>query len=122
MVPDLTPATYRKIGSKSVHQLDDALDGCDVVMTLRIQRERIGASLVPSLRGVSRSLRSQGDPYGPNPNMVVLHPGPVNRGVEVDDEVADHERSDSRPGHEWRCSFGWQSFICLPLRKARDLI
>ncbi|HMR77310.1 MAG TPA: hypothetical protein PKD61_19505, partial [Polyangiaceae bacterium] len=66
----------------------------DVVMMLRIQRERLGAALFPSLREYSKV-------YGlstarlalAKPDAIVMHPGPMNRGVEISDEVADGPRS-----------------------------
>jgi aspartate carbamoyltransferase catalytic subunit len=76
------------------HDLDDALADTDVVYLLRIQRERIGDSLFPSIReyamqwGLSteRAARLK-------PDTLVMHPGPMNRGVEIAGEVADSARS-----------------------------
>ena len=73
---------------------DSALDGVDAVMMLRLQRERMEQGLVPSLEEYHRD-------YGLTeerlqraaPDAVVLHPGPMNRGVEIDDEVADGPQS-----------------------------
>lgn len=76
-------------------RLSDALDGAHVVMALRLQTERQERGLLPSLREYSRcwgitasSLRSA------HPDALVLHPGPMNRGVEISPEVAD-----GRAGH-----------------------
>jgi aspartate carbamoyltransferase catalytic subunit len=74
--------------------LDDALDQADVVMMLRLQRERMDEGLVPSLEAYHRDwaltrarlARARGD-------AIVMHPGPMNRGVEIDDEVADGPQS-----------------------------
>lgn len=74
--------------------LDEALDGADVVYTLRMQRERMTEALVPSLReytarwGITapRAARL-------GPDAIVMHPGPVNRGVEIEAVVADGPRS-----------------------------
>jgi aspartate carbamoyltransferase catalytic subunit len=76
------------------HDLDDALADTDVVYLLRIQRERIGDSLFPSIReyamewglSVERAARLK-------PDTLVMHPGPMNRGVEIAGEVADSARS-----------------------------
>ena len=73
---------------------DSALDGVDAVMMLRLQRERMEEGLVPSLEQYHRD-------YGLTeerlrraaPDAVVLHPGPMNRGVEIDDDVADGPQS-----------------------------
>jgi aspartate carbamoyltransferase catalytic subunit len=71
------------------------LDGADVVMMLRLQRERMNAGLVPSPREFFRF-------YGldaaklrhARPDAIVMHPGPMNRGIEIDSAVADDpERS-----------------------------
>jgi aspartate carbamoyltransferase catalytic subunit len=74
--------------------LDAALDGIDVVMMLRLQRERMQEGLISSIDdyhrdyglGVERLRRAA-------PDAVVLHPGPMNRGVEIDDAVADGPQS-----------------------------
>lgn len=74
--------------------LDAAIDGVDALMMLRLQRERMAEGLVPSLEayhrdyglGMARLQRAA-------PDAVVLHPGPINRGVEIDDAVADGPQS-----------------------------
>ena len=71
-------------------RVEDALAGADVVMVLRIQRERQGAAFLPSLREYAVH-------YGLNakrlslaaPDAIVMHPGPMNRGIEISSEVAD---------------------------------
>jgi aspartate carbamoyltransferase catalytic subunit len=76
------------------HRLEDAVKGADAVMMLRIQQERIGEPLFPSLREYSRV-------FGLGvraaellaPHAVILHPGPINRGVELSPELADGPRS-----------------------------
>ncbi|QWP76528.1 aspartate carbamoyltransferase catalytic subunit [Lysobacter sp. K5869] len=76
------------------HDLDAALDGVDAVMMLRLQRERMEEGLVDSLEDYHRD-------YGLTaarlkraaPDAVVMHPGPMNRGVEITDEVADGPQS-----------------------------
>jgi aspartate carbamoyltransferase catalytic subunit len=79
----------------SVHdRLEPALEGADVVMMLRIQTERMGAGLFPNAREYSRY-------FGLNerrlalakPDAIVMHPGPMNRGVEIDPSVADGPRA-----------------------------
>jgi aspartate carbamoyltransferase catalytic subunit len=84
-----------RAGAAAFTDMDEGLAGCHVVMMLRIQRERMEEALSGSLRDFSAR-------YGLNmerlnragPTAVVLHPGPINRGVEIDDQVADHpERS-----------------------------
>ncbi len=75
-------------------RIEPAIEGADVVMMLRIQQERLGASLFPSLREYSRVYgldrrkldRARSD-------ALVMHPGPMNRGVEIDGALADGPRS-----------------------------
>jgi aspartate carbamoyltransferase catalytic subunit len=75
-------------------RLEPALEGADVVMMLRIQNERLGGSLFPTLREYSRffGLTKQRLELA-HPEAIVMHPGPMNRGVEISDDVADGERS-----------------------------
>lgn len=90
LLPD--PATLH--GCTVSHDLDAALEGVDAVMMLRLQRERMDDGLVASLEGYHRD-------YGLDARRmacaaagaVVLHPGPINRGVEITDEVADGPQS-----------------------------
>ena len=74
--------------------LDAALDGVDAVMMLRLQRERMVDGLVASLDGYHRDFGlTAGRLRRAAPGAVVLHPGPMNRGVEIDDAVADGPQS-----------------------------
>ncbi len=81
-------------GCSVSEDLDAALEGVDVVMMLRLQRERMQEGLIDSIDEYHRN-------YGLSmqrlrraaPDAVVLHPGPMNRGVEIDDEVADGPQS-----------------------------
>ena len=90
----LLPAAAEMDGCRFGHDLDAAVEGVDVVMMLRLQRERMAEGLVESLEDYHRD-------YGLTavrlrraaPDAVVLHPGPMNRGVEIDDDVADGPQS-----------------------------
>ena len=90
LLPD--PGTLS--GCTVSHDLDAALEGVDAVMMLRLQRERMDDGLVESLDdyhrqyGLTASRLRRADP-----GAVVLHPGPINRGVEITDEVADGPQS-----------------------------
>jgi aspartate carbamoyltransferase catalytic subunit len=92
--PTMIPTGIEELGVKPCSSLDEALEGAHVICMLRIQRERLEGALFPSVREYSRT-------YGLNlerlrrarPDAVVLHPGPVNRGVEIASEVADAEPS-----------------------------
>jgi aspartate carbamoyltransferase catalytic subunit len=75
-------------------RVEPALEGADVVMALRIQRERLSGALLPSMReyarlfGISASRLARA-----KPDAIVMHPGPINRGVELDGAIADGPRS-----------------------------
>lgn len=74
-------------------RLEEALEGCDVAMALRIQMERQGRNLFPSVREYHEMFgirRSHLDQYK---DLLIMHPGPVNRGVELATDVVDHERA-----------------------------
>ena len=86
----LIPAGLHRPGVRTTAVIDEALDGADVVMMLRIQQERMHGHFIPSLREYftlfgltpARLRRAKED-------VIVMHPGPMNRGVEIDSEVAD---------------------------------
>ena len=88
------PAAARRRRCAVSHDFDAALEGVDAVMMLRLQRERMAEGLVDSLEDYHRDYgltaarlrRAAAD-------AVVLHPGPMNRGVEIDDDVADGAQS-----------------------------
>jgi aspartate carbamoyltransferase catalytic subunit len=76
------------------HDLDRAIEGADVVMALRLQRERQASGLIPSLREYSRLYQITGDRLArAKPGAFALHPGPINEGVEISAEVAHGARS-----------------------------
>jgi aspartate carbamoyltransferase catalytic subunit len=90
----LMPAGVETLGVKVFHELEPALEGVDVVMLLRIQRERLEGPLLPSLREYSRTWGvSQKHLSVTAPHAIVMHPGPMNRGVEINSALADGERS-----------------------------
>jgi aspartate carbamoyltransferase catalytic subunit len=78
-------------GSVSVHdRLEPALQGADVVMMLRIQKERIGGALFPNTREYARYFGLSPRRLAlAKPDAIVMHPGPLNRGIEISPEVAD---------------------------------
>lgn len=75
------------------HRLDEALEGADIAMALRIQMERQGRNLFPSTREYHEQYGIKLDHLTRYPDLRVMHPGPVNRGVELASEVVDHERA-----------------------------
>ncbi|MBD3162397.1 MAG: aspartate carbamoyltransferase catalytic subunit [Candidatus Eisenbacteria bacterium] len=90
----LLPAEIEKAGVRVKSRLEEALDGADVVNVLRLQLERMRGGFLPSLReyaatwGITRERLALC-----SPNVRVMHPGPINRGVEISDEVADSRES-----------------------------
>lgn len=90
----LMPARAESLGAKLYHRLDEALEGVDVIMLLRIQRERLEGPLLPSMREYSRYFGvSQRHLELASPRAIVMHPGPMNRGVEIHPALADSDRS-----------------------------
>jgi len=91
--PTLLPYQASTLGVRITHNLEEALEGCDVVMALRMQRERQGAGLFPGIREYHTLYGIKLAHLACYPELLVMHPGPVNRGVELASEVLDHERS-----------------------------
>jgi len=76
------------------HDLDRAIEGADVVMALRLQKERQASGLLPSLREYSRLYQVNSERLArARPGAVVMHPGPMNEGIEISAEVAHGARS-----------------------------
>ncbi|EDY87097.1 aspartate carbamoyltransferase [gamma proteobacterium HTCC5015] len=90
----LLPKSIGELGATRYHDFDRALEGLDVVIMLRLQRERMGTSLLPSQSEYFRE-------YGltqrrvdlAKPDALIMHPGPTNRGVEIAADVADGPQS-----------------------------
>lgn len=88
--PTLVPAEIADLGVTVFHDMKQGLEGADVVMMLRLQRERMNKGQVPSAREFFRfyGLDAAKLAYA-KPDAIVMHPGPMNRGVEIDSSVAD---------------------------------
>ena len=88
--PSLLPAALDRFNVEVFTNFDEALEGSDVVMMLRLQNERMNGNFIPSPReyhhlyGLSRERLARA-----KDDALVMHPGPMNRGVEIDSEVAD---------------------------------
>ena len=88
--PTLMPVGIERMGVGVHHQMAEGLDGADVVMMLRLQTERMNGAYLPSAReffhlyGLDRKRLALA-----KPSALVMHPGPMNRGVEIDSDVAD---------------------------------
>ncbi|MGY8956180.1 MAG: aspartate carbamoyltransferase catalytic subunit, partial [Alphaproteobacteria bacterium] len=88
--PTLIPPAMERLGVEVFHDMRAGLEGCDIVMMLRLQRERMEGSFVPS---VHEYFKFYGLDYDKlkhaKPDALIMHPGPMNRGVEIDSDVAD---------------------------------
>jgi aspartate carbamoyltransferase catalytic subunit len=88
--PTLLPAAIERLGVEVFYDMRKALAGCDIVMMLRLQTERMHGSFVPSIReyfhffGLDRDKLSAA-----KDDALIMHPGPMNRGVEIDSDLAD---------------------------------
>ena len=90
----LIPKGIDKLGAKLCKTREEALVGADVVMGLRIQLERQQAGNFPSLAEYAHFYGIDSKALAlANPNAIVMHPGPVNRGVELTGKVIDHKQS-----------------------------
>ncbi len=88
--PALMPAGVEAMGAAVFHDFDAALDGADVVMMLRLQSERMSGQFIPSAREYHHLYGLTKQRLGlARRDALVMHPGPMNRGVEIDSEVAD---------------------------------
>jgi aspartate carbamoyltransferase catalytic subunit len=89
--PTLIPPQVQELGVKVSHRLEDAIRDVDVIMMLRLQQERMSAGLIPTLREYARYWGLSLDRLQANarPDVLIMHPGPVNRGIELSPEVAD---------------------------------
>jgi aspartate carbamoyltransferase catalytic subunit len=90
----LMPQEIEAMGVEVSHVVEEALEGADVVNVLRIQKERLESNLLPSLREYAVRFSVTRDRLRrARPDVVVMHPGPMNRGVEIAQDVAEDERS-----------------------------
>ena len=91
----LLPNAIARLGPDIFHRMEEGLEGADVVMMLRLQQERMDGSFLPSTREFYRFYGLDADRLAlAKPGAFVMHPGPMNRGVEIDSAVADDvERS-----------------------------
>ncbi|MBZ0274351.1 aspartate carbamoyltransferase catalytic subunit [bacterium] len=90
----LLPAEIERYGVESYYNMDEAIEGADVIMMLRIQLERQRDALFPSKREYARFFGLNNERLArAKPDAIIMHPGPMNRGVEIASEVADSTRS-----------------------------
>jgi len=90
----LMPVEVEKTGVKVFHRIEEAIEGVDVVYMLRIQLERQQSGLFPSVLEYSRLFGMNSERLNlAAPDAIVMHPGPINRGIEISAELADSERT-----------------------------
>ena len=90
----LLPQGIDVLGALVYDRVEPAIEGADVVMVLRLQHERMAGGYVPSLRDYSRFFGINAKNIrASKPDAIVMHPGPINRGVELTSDVADGPRS-----------------------------
>jgi aspartate carbamoyltransferase catalytic subunit len=88
--PTLLPDDFTSFGAELYYDLAEAVKGADVIMMLRIQRERQSGHFFPSVNEYARYYCLTADIVAKaKPDVIILHPGPINRGIEISSEVAD---------------------------------
>lgn len=86
----LVPADMASMGVRVFHNLEDGIKDCDVIITLRLQNERMSGALLPSSQEYFKSFGlTEKRLELAKPDAIVMHPGPINRGVEIDSAVVD---------------------------------
>ncbi|MBI3157306.1 MAG: aspartate carbamoyltransferase catalytic subunit [Burkholderiales bacterium] len=90
----LVPADLREMGVRVVHDMDEGVADADVVIMLRLQNERMSGAMLPSAGEFFKRFGLTNAKLGlARPDAIVMHPGPINRGVEIASEVADGRAS-----------------------------
>ena len=90
----LLPSQAERLGAEVFTDMNAGLDGVDIVMMLRLQRERMQGSYVPSTREYFHFFGLDHEKLArAKPDALIMHPGPMNRGVEIASDIADHSRS-----------------------------
>ncbi|MFQ5617475.1 MAG: aspartate carbamoyltransferase catalytic subunit [Rhodospirillales bacterium] len=86
----LVPEGVERLGVEVFHDMNEGLEDCDIVMMLRLQSERMHSNFFPSIREYFHFFGLDYEKLASaKPDALVMHPGPMNRGVEIDSEVAD---------------------------------
>jgi aspartate carbamoyltransferase catalytic subunit len=76
------------------HDLDEGIRGADVIIALRLQNERMSGAMLPSASEYYKTFGLNAEKLAlAKPDAIVMHPGPINRGVEIDSAVADGNQS-----------------------------
>ena len=86
----LLPSSVAQMGVEVFHDMKKGLEDCDIVMMLRLQNERMDGNFIPSIREFFLFFGLDYDKLSvAKPDALIMHPGPANRGVEIDSVVAD---------------------------------
>jgi len=92
--PTVIPEDITEMNVKKYYCIEDSLEGADVIIMLRIQRERQNRNLFPSMREYSKFYGLTKERLDlAKDDAIVMHPGPINRGIELSSEIADNARS-----------------------------
>ena len=92
--PHLIPPYVEDLGVIVTNDLNEVLEWADAVNVLRIQRERMGIGLIPSVREYRRFFGITNERLSKfKKEIIVMHPGPMNRGVEIDSDVAESDQA-----------------------------
>jgi aspartate carbamoyltransferase catalytic subunit len=90
----LVPRSFEEMGVQVVRRIDDVLESADVINLLRIQHERQRKEYFPSLSEYTRFFGlTKARAAKLKPNCLIMHPGPINRGIEIDSDIADGSQS-----------------------------
>jgi aspartate carbamoyltransferase catalytic subunit len=90
----LIPSDLSQLGVKVFHDLDEGIRDCDVVIALRLQNERMSGALLPSSQEYFKNFGlTTSRLQAAKPDAIVMHPGPINRGVEIESAVVDGPQS-----------------------------
>jgi aspartate carbamoyltransferase catalytic subunit len=90
----LVPADMAAMGVRVCHTLEEGIKDCDVIIMLRLQNERMSGALLPSSQEFFKSFGLTPEKLQlAKPDAIVMHPGPINRGVEIDSAVVDGKQS-----------------------------
>jgi len=90
----LVPRVFEQMGCRVTHNVEEAIADADIINLLRIQHERQRKTMFPSLAEYTSLFGlNQARLARTKPDALIMHPGPINRGVEIDSEIADCPRS-----------------------------
>jgi aspartate carbamoyltransferase catalytic subunit len=92
--PTLVPKAFEQMGCRVTYNVDEAISDADIINLLRIQHERQRKTMFPSIGEYTSMFSLNKERFARlKPDALIMHPGPINRGVEIDSDIADCERS-----------------------------